>query len=70
MNLPPNFSTVITPSSVLTSRSSCSESCVWRSTGMPRPLSSTVTESSELIVTVTSDAWPAIASSIELSTTS
>ena len=35
--------TVITPSSVETSRPTSSESWAWRSTGMPRPSSSTVT---------------------------
>ncbi len=35
---------------------------------MPRPSSSTVTEPSTLIETLTVVAWPAIASSIELST--
>ena len=40
------------------------------STGMPRPLSSTVTPPSARSVTVTSSAKPAIASSTELSTTS
>ena len=49
MNLPPNFRTVITPCSVENPRSGCS------STGMPRPLSSTVTEPSLLIVTRISD---------------
>ena len=64
LNFPPNFSTVITPWSVEKPRSGCS------STGMPRPLSSTVTEPSLLIITEISVAKPAIASSIELSTTS
>src|SRR5712671_6820597 len=40
------------------------------STGMPRPLSTTVTESSACTVTLISSAWPAMASSTELSTTS
>src|SRR5215472_13946257 len=40
------------------------------STGMPRPLSTTVTESSACTVTLISSAKPAIASSTELSTTS
>src|SRR6266446_2745113 len=40
------------------------------STGMPRPLSTTVTDSSACTVTLISSAKPAIASSTELSTTS
>jgi hypothetical protein len=43
---------------------------VWRSTGMPRPLSATVTEPSALMATSTWVAWPASASSMALSTTS
>ncbi len=42
----------------------------WSPTGMPRPLSSQVTELSGWIVTVTLSANPACASSIELSTSS
>ena len=41
------------------------------STGMPRPLSATVTDCPSLCsVTVTSEAWPFMASSTELSKTS
>ena len=42
----------------------------WMSTGMPRPLSSTVTEPSMWMVTLISSQYPTSASSIELSTTS
>jgi hypothetical protein len=41
-----------------------------RSTGIPRPLSSTVTELSAWMTTETVSQYPAIASSMELSTTS
>ncbi len=42
----------------------------WMSTGMPRPLSMTLTELSACSVTVTSVAQPPSASSMPLSTTS
>src|SRR5258706_11538095 len=42
----------------------------WISTGMPRPLSETVTDSSAWMVTTMRSQWPARDSSIELSTTS
>jgi hypothetical protein len=42
----------------------------WTSTGIPRPSSTTVTESPSWIVTSTTEQYPAMASSIELSTTS
>ena len=42
----------------------------WMSTGMPRPSSTTVTESFSWIVTSTLVQYPAMASSMELSTTS
>ena len=42
----------------------------WMPTGIPRPLSSTATEPSGWIVTLTASAWPASASSMPLSTTS
>ena len=42
----------------------------WMSTGMPRPLSSTRTPPSARIVTSMWSAYPASASSTELSTTS
>ena len=51
-----------------TSRASLPVECL--PTGTPRPSSSTVTMPSALIVTLIVVAWPAIASSIELSTTS
>ena len=56
--------------SVLVSRPSSSVSCGCGSTGIPRPSSSTVIEPSLLMVTRIFLAWPAMASSIELSTTS
>jgi hypothetical protein len=45
-------------------------SSAWMSTGMPRPLSLTVTEPSPFRTTVTVSQWPASASSMALSTTS
>jgi len=63
-NLPPECSTVRITSAAERPSSS------WISTGIPRPLSVTVTDWSSWMVTVTSVQWPASASSIELSTTS
>src|SRR4029077_12865573 len=62
-NLPPAWRTVWT-----TSRASLPVE--WRPTGTPRPSSTTSALPSVLIVTVMRWAWPAMASSIELSTTS
>jgi hypothetical protein len=45
-------------------------SSLWMSTGMPRPLSETATEPSSRMLTTTSSACPASASSMALSTTS
>jgi hypothetical protein len=63
-NLPPACSTVSASSTAGTFSVGC------RSTGMPRPSSTTVMELSPWMVTSTCVAWPAIASSMELSTTS
>ncbi len=62
-NFPPAWSTVM-----ITSRALLPVEC--RSTGMPRPSSTTSSLPSEWIVTSMRVAWLAIASSIELSTTS
>src|SRR5690606_29149715 len=63
-NLPPACRVVITTSSADFFFSGCI------STGIPRPLSSTVTELSSWIVTTIRLQTPASASSMELSTTS
>src|SRR5664279_5146709 len=63
-NLPPACRMVMTTSTV----GRFSFGCI--STGMPRPLSYTVTPPSARSVTMMWSAWPAIASSTELSTTS
>ncbi len=63
-NLPPAWSMVMTTSTV------DFFSCWLMSTGMPRPLSTTRTAPSARIVTLMVSAWPASASSTELSTTS
>jgi len=64
LNLPPACSWVITTSAALMPSSS------WIATGMPRPLSVTVTEPSAFSVTVMVSQYPASDSSIALSTTS
>ncbi len=64
-NFPPAWSFVIT-----TSRVSMPSTVGWGPTGMPEPLSTTVTELSVWMVTLISSARPAMASSTELSTTS
>jgi hypothetical protein len=63
-NFPPAWSVVMASSTPGTF------SVGWISTGMPRPSSSTVTELSSWMVTLTSLQKPAMASSMELSTTS
>src|ERR1019366_2139863 len=63
-NLPPECSTVMITSAAER------PSSVWISTGMPRPLSETVTDSSACTVTTTRSQKPASDSSTELSTTS
>ena len=63
-NLPPACKTVIITSAAGFFSSGC------MSTGMPLPLSETVTELSTFISTVIASQCPAKASSIELSTTS
>jgi len=55
---------------VITTSTAGRPSLAWGSTGIPRPLSSTVTELSVWIVTRMASQKPATASSIELSTTS
>jgi hypothetical protein len=69
---PPSWFSNLPPACSAVSASSRPDtfSVGWMSTGMPRPLSTTVTELSTWMVTSTRSAKPASASSIELSTTS
>jgi hypothetical protein len=64
LNLPPACNIVSATSAALLPTSG------WMSVGMPRPLSSIETEPSSCRMTKTRSQWPAMASSIELSTTS